>query len=314
MVDKVKEMDKSIEIDYTALKNDLFRHLNVFIKKNKVGFKEKENTLLSQIKTEYAECFKLAKSMYKVFQTEYELPYSDNEVSFITIYLYKNSSVKIKRIYKVIAVCGTGRGMSLLLKKRIENVFDNIEVLECYSSIQIHTLPNFDEVDFVISTVNLNLKEIDVIKVSAFLGNRDIRTIQEYINYGSSFNAIPVNMGWSESSELSLSGDLIHGFSTKYQKVFLRLFDSLMSLPSELEVDEQAILGITIHLIIAIPRIMENEYSEEGLEELNQIARDYPKAYKCMDEFFTYFESRMELRLDALEKFAIFQYIIRRDN
>lgn len=56
------------------------------------------------------------------------LSYSESEISYIAIYLYKNKKEKKNKKYRVVTVCGTGRGLARLLQTRLEKVFGNIEI------------------------------------------------------------------------------------------------------------------------------------------------------------------------------------------
>ena len=69
----------------------------------------------------------------------------------------------------------------MLIKSKLENIFkERIEIVKVIPSYLIDYIKVLD-IDFVISTVKLNLKNIDVIKISPMLTDKEIKLIKKYI-------------------------------------------------------------------------------------------------------------------------------------
>ena len=86
-----------------------------------------------------------------------------------------------KKIYKTIIVCTSGVGTSMLIKSKLENIFKNrLEITKVIPSYLIEYV-NVLDIDFVISTVEVNIDNIDVIKVSPMLTDKEIKLIEKYI-------------------------------------------------------------------------------------------------------------------------------------
>lgn len=143
------------------------------------------NLILDQIKMSYPEAFNYALELTKEIESILNVKVNYNEVGYIAIHFATAiERAKQKTSYKSIIVCNTGLGTSELIRTKMRRYFPQIEVIGCY---QFHYLEHvsIDEVDFIISTVNIE-KEIirnkDLIQVSHVLNDRDIQTIEDELN------------------------------------------------------------------------------------------------------------------------------------
>lgn len=296
------------DLDIKSLKKDITRHLTQFIRRNQLGFNEEKNPLLIDIKANYPEYFKIASEAYSILQKNMNLDYSESEISYIAIYLYKNHKEKNNKEYKVMTVCGTGRGLAKLLQTRLENTFKNIRVVRNLSSFHFISSKDLNDIDFIVSTVSLPKVHKDVIVVSSFLGRRDLRAIREYIEYGDSIKSIPFRVE-NDIKLKNSSENLI--FAKTYSNIFLKLYDTILNLPEEYSVHEDKVLGITIHLILAIPRIINEEVENEDFtNELIKIENENPRVSNVFNEFFIYVEKTLNVKIASQEKYAFYQYIL----
>lgn len=86
-----------------------------------------------------------------------------------------------KKVYKTIIVCTSGVGTSMLIKSKLENIFKGkLEIIKVIPSYLIDYI-NVLDIDFVISTVEVNLENVNVIKVSPMLTDKEIKLIEKYI-------------------------------------------------------------------------------------------------------------------------------------
>ena len=87
-------------------------------------------------------------------------------------------TLESKKTKRVVLCCSTGIGTSHLLKKRIQNTFPDIEIIDAISLNRLKKM-DLSEVDFVISTIKMNEKiSCPVVNVSVLLDQRDVEKIQ----------------------------------------------------------------------------------------------------------------------------------------
>lgn len=162
----------------------LYDHINNLYKRIKLGI---NNTLLieSDIKINYPFVFELAKIAKKTIEKHLNIYINDQEIGNIAIHIggamQRLSDKKEDKVYKAIIVCTSGIGTSMLIKSKLENIFkDKLEILKVIPSYLVDFI-NVIEVDFIISTVNLELQGIPIINISPMLSDKEVRLIQKYI-------------------------------------------------------------------------------------------------------------------------------------
>ena len=73
-------------------------------------------------------------------------------------------------------------------------------------------------------------------------------------------------------------------------------------------------LGMIIHMSMAVPRWFDSsqqtESSEEFTREYNRIRRNYPDVFALMEKFFSLVEENLQIRISVSERVAFFLYIM----
>lgn len=144
-----------------------------------------ENLILDQVKMTYPEAFNYALELSKEIEDKFNVSINANEAGYIAIHFATAiERAKQKTSYKSIIVCNTGIGTSELIRTKLRRYFPQIEVIGCY---QLHYLEyvNLDEIDFVISTINIEKEQIknkNLIHVSHVLSEIDIQNIEDKLN------------------------------------------------------------------------------------------------------------------------------------
>lgn len=78
------------------------------------------------------------------------------------------------RKIKIVLLCGSGIGTSQLLKEKLRKIYPEFDILNAYSLYQIdETQLKKRYVDYVITTVPIELESIECIKVTPFLDEKD---------------------------------------------------------------------------------------------------------------------------------------------
>lgn len=150
-------------------------HIRALIKRLKYNITIK-NPLSEKIKEDYKDMFIAVKNIAKETLSE---DISDDEIAYLTVYVQSilEDSISYKN---VILVCHSGFGTSQFLKKRLENIFSRLNIVDVLSSrdLKHYKLKN---IDYIISTVQLEPTYQNVINVNVLLVDEDIRLINKVI-------------------------------------------------------------------------------------------------------------------------------------
>ena len=162
----------------------LFNHICNLYKRADLGINQYEITA-GEIKLKYPFAFELGKIAKKTIEKNLNMEISEDEVENIALHiggaLERIDKRDEKKVYKTIIVCTSGVGTSMLIKSKLENIFKGkLEIIKVIPSYLIDYI-NVLDIDFVISTVEVNLENINVIKVSPMLTDKEIKLIEKYI-------------------------------------------------------------------------------------------------------------------------------------
>jgi len=322
LIDYLKTVD--IEVDLAGFRNDIRMHLLLSIKRKMNHGNEQKNVLLDQIKTNYPLHYQLSIDMAKLLNENTGFEFNEDDVGYLAIYLYKNSiHEKQQRKFRVIVVCATSRGASQLLVTRVTHVFPQIDVVGVMSITQINTTSDFKGVDFVISTAPTKNLNIPVVQVSILLNVKDIDKIKNLLTYGFSSKVIslPADYNINEFAtkqfrDLGIDYRNTYISMEKLTKLILGTLDVMVEVSNDYQVTQEKMLGILIHLILAIPRWL-NTYEEldhECQKELQQIMSSHKHLYQQVGMIFETVEGELDLVLTSREKLSFFDYIIEKEN
>lgn len=322
MMELLAKQYPSFEFHRDDLVRDLRPHLRQIIRKTKIGGTFQPNPLFYQVKQKYNKHYQIAQTIYYKFSTIFNIEYSDNEASLIAIYLYKNTIYEEDKQYSAYLVCGTGRGFSKLLETRIGNIFPNITILERLSSFHLLNKHKVSNADLIISTIELPEQLIPVVKISSFLGRKDIQLINQVLDYGTSSPSLlidrtdqnhPISLIGKEHDlkdhEISINQENASVFSN----ILLDLYTFMVDLPEEYNINQEKLLGISIHLTIALPRYFDTENNledDEIIDEVLAIEKKHPILAKEMDIFLNTIENSIGKGISYIERYALYQYII----
>ena len=162
----------------------LFNHISNLYKRADLGINQYEITA-GEIKLKYPFAFELGKIAKKTIEKNLNMEISEDEVENIALHiggaLERIDKRDEKKVYRTIIVCTSGVGTSMLIKSKLENIFKGkLEIIKVIPSYLIDYI-NVLDIDFVISTVEVNLENVNVIKVSPMLTDKEIKLIEKYI-------------------------------------------------------------------------------------------------------------------------------------
>ncbi len=110
---------------------------------------------------------------------------SDDEIGYLTIHLgaaIERRKIRHVKKLEVLLVCGNGIGTANLLAMTLGNNMPYIHIKKIISLYELESWELFD-IDIVISTVSLNLKDKAVLRVSPILTDAEIPIIENQIQY-----------------------------------------------------------------------------------------------------------------------------------
>lgn len=163
----------------SALYDGLMVHIKPLI--NRLNYRiHIRNPLLEDIKAELADVWRLTQYVVnQVFKTWGENAVSEDEVGYLTVHFQAAMERQIAR-KRVLLVCSTGIGTSHLLKSRILRAFPEWTIVDVISAANLsQVLP--DNIELIISTINLPTVTMPVAYVTAFFNDADIKRVTEMV-------------------------------------------------------------------------------------------------------------------------------------
>jgi len=322
VIDYLRDLDEEIDID--SFRNDIKMHLLLTMKRKISKSKEQDNPILEQIKSNYAHHFEISCQIGDILHEKTGFEFTEDDIGYIAIYLFKNSGSKEEQQkFKVIIACATSRGTSQLLVTRITHVFPQIEVVGVMSITQINNTVDFKDVDFIISTAAIRPTSIPVVVVSILLNVKDIDQIQKLLTYGFSSKVIslPVNKDINDFTvkqfrELGIDYRNTYISMEKLTKIILGTLDVMVEIPSHYGVTQEKMLGLLIHLLLAVPRWLTglSDNSEEYKKELQSVKNNHKHLYQQINVIFETIENELNTALTDSERLSFFDYIIEKEN
>lgn len=153
----INEMSKARGIDFSKdriLIKNLWQHINMLVKRINSRFDYPTNAY-SLLSDKDKEVFVLIKKLAKkiVFLDRIE---NDDELTYLTIYFITSEKRLIKKHKKrVLIVCHHGYGCSTMIRESLINQY-NVEVIDTVAIYQLSTYSRFDEIDYIISSTQLD--------------------------------------------------------------------------------------------------------------------------------------------------------------
>ncbi|MBM7689077.1 hypothetical protein BCR24_09400 [Enterococcus ureilyticus] len=178
----IEKVSNSLKMDFTEdqkLKDQLMLHIPPMIYRLREGV-QTTNPFIDQIKNEFTIVFNLIWVILSEYEEALEVIFNEDEIGFLTIY-FQSAMERAKLSKKILIVCPTGIATSELLLNRIKNVLPSFDMLEVASIKEVAAI-DLEQIDFVISTVQLNLVNKKVIVVSPLLSDQDIKNISAAYN------------------------------------------------------------------------------------------------------------------------------------
>ncbi|WP_437889372.1 BglG family transcription antiterminator [Phytobacter sp. V91] len=165
--------------DDVALYDGLLVHIKPLI--NRLNYQIRiRNPLLDDIKGELQDVWRLTQcAVNRAFSGWGEQAVSEDEVGYLTVHFQAAMERQMAR-KRVLLVCSTGIGTSHLLKNRILRAFPGWTIVGVVSAGSLPSVLT-EDIELVVSTINLPTIAMPVVYVTAFFNDADIKRVTETV-------------------------------------------------------------------------------------------------------------------------------------
>lgn len=183
--------------------------------KNNLGI---VNPLTEKVKYRHPFIFEISKKIVGKYENLIKGEFPDDEVAYIAMHIGAAFERNKQNGFmpKVLVVCGSGLATSNLLKTRLNIMLPEISLVGPVGIDEINEVLKQDRIDFIVSTIELDIKNPKVVIVNPLLENSDINrlktlifknTMRKQLNYLSNQNI------YEEQKESIILGNLIPEFA-----------------------------------------------------------------------------------------------------
>ncbi len=188
----IDEVEKIINI---KIKQDvqLFNGLVIHLKSAMARINNENqirNNYLDEIKTNYPFVYQVVSEVIDNMENEFGGKVSEDEIAYIALHIraaherVKEESTKLTALL----ICPEGISFLSLISTKIKKEFPDLNLIETCSVYDYQTFKK--DINFIISTKRLNIKETDVIEISPFINNDDIFKINQLMIQLNKFRLI----------------------------------------------------------------------------------------------------------------------------
>ncbi|WP_058484943.1 BglG family transcription antiterminator [Defluviitalea phaphyphila] len=199
----------------------LVRHLGPAINRIKLNL-DIVNPLLEDIKSSYPKLFQVTKQCVKVIENEEKIIVPEDEIAYIATHIgaaMERETRAINKKFRVVIACINGIGASRLLASEIKKEFNNVNIIDTISTIDLDEtfLKNLN-IDLIITTVPINITSIPTVLVNNILTKEDKVKIKNFLD-----NYVPSTKGFKKQ-QISLKEKL--NILNKYSESILQILDN----------------------------------------------------------------------------------------
>lgn len=141
-----------------------------------------KNPLLNEIKNQYSILFTTLQNSIDNIEKDFHVLLTEDEIAFLTVY-FQVSLERNKEGKKILIVCPSGIGTSELIFNKIEKAIPAQDTLEI-STLKALYQRDLNKIDLIISTVDIAIEKVPIIRVGSLINNNDLKKIAEkYANF-----------------------------------------------------------------------------------------------------------------------------------
>ncbi|MBF0709342.1 transcription antiterminator [Alkalihalobacillus hwajinpoensis] len=182
----INEMTEMTNLSFNAdanLMEGLRVHLYAALNRIQYGLSV-SNPMLQEIKRMYPYLFDLLIQITVEMQDKWKLSIPEDEIAYLTLHF----EAAVERLQSnrgekksVVIVCHLGVGMSQLLQTKLERKFSSLIILNCIGRTALHDFLTQHQVDFIISTVEMEPQSIPHIVISPLLNTEEESKLESFL-------------------------------------------------------------------------------------------------------------------------------------
>ncbi|MGB8456021.1 MAG: BglG family transcription antiterminator [Anaerocolumna sp.] len=192
--------------DNEKLLRGLAGHLKMAIYRIKMRL-DIMNPLLGDIKDMYPDLFQTAGKCAEFIEEKEGITLPEDEIAYLATHIgaaVKEGKNNTLQIYRAVVVCMNDIGAAQLLVSEIERVFPNIQISSIISVMDMDIVQLTQKhIDFIITTVELQVTKLPSILVSPILNETDKKHIRDVLE-----NFLPENMNYGKIKTAQLEDKL----------------------------------------------------------------------------------------------------------
>ncbi len=180
--DAAKVFDINFKNDQILIK-ELINHMKpaIYRIKNKMSLKV---SILEDVKAEYADLYEKTRVSLGVINEFLDENIDEDEIAFITIMFKRAINRNQEKLMgeekrNILLVCGLGYSSSQFLAENINERFE-VNIVDIIPFNQLENFEYIKSVDLVVSTIDIDMEGIEVVKVNPILQKEDIEKLEEY--------------------------------------------------------------------------------------------------------------------------------------
>ncbi|MDQ0177269.1 BglG family transcription antiterminator [Bacillus chungangensis] len=172
-----KELNVPLMND-AQLFNGLLAHLRPAIYRIKNGTTI-DNPVLDQIRDNYTLVHCAVMKTITIIEAELDIIFNEDETAFVTMYVtaaLERQKKQSRRTPVAIIVCNTGTSTSQMLMTQLKKWF-RIRLIGAFPARQANEIISRQPIDLVITTVPLELDDVEIITVNPVLSQEDLQNL-----------------------------------------------------------------------------------------------------------------------------------------
>lgn len=166
-----------------VLADGLAVHMHSVLNRIKFGFPI-TNPLLFNIKKMYPYMFNMVMLALDDAKDLHGVKIPEDEAAYIVLHFQasiERLEKKRDKKRKAVIVCHMGIGMSHLLEAKIEQQYQNIDILACIGRTELNGYLEENQADFVISTIPLERISLEHIVISPLFAQEDKKKLSQFV-------------------------------------------------------------------------------------------------------------------------------------
>ncbi|UOQ48632.1 BglG family transcription antiterminator [Gracilibacillus caseinilyticus] len=166
------------------LKSGLTVHIHSVINRLKYGFPI-TNPLLPEIKKMYPYMFNMVMIALSDIKEKHRLEVPEDEAAYLVLHFQasvERLEASRERKRRALIVCHMGVGMSHLLQAKVEQHYQDMEIVACVGKADLNTYLDHDHIDLIISTIDLSTTQVPYVRVTPLLESKDKQKLNQFLS------------------------------------------------------------------------------------------------------------------------------------